>query len=179
MVYRDISFAHEVTELAEKITASDGFMRMSHIMCLLHRWSTTTPSSTLLTGEPPLLRSEDASSLGRAYRYIYANFQNVFTLAQVAEYAGMHPSALSRAFKRLFQRGHRDIMRKSESLRGERHRFAQIGDPRTDFAVAVEQGRCHRHEGVEYVQPALLPALRGFHVVKIAPQAVERLDEPP
>ena len=101
MVYRDISFAHEVTELAEKITASDGFMRMSHIMCLLHRLSTTTPSSTLLTGEPPLLRSEDASSLGRAYRYIYANFQNVFTLAQVAGYAGMHPSALSRAFKKL------------------------------------------------------------------------------
>ena len=57
MVYRDISFAHEVTELAEKITASDGFMRMSHIMCLLHRLSMTTPSSTLLTGEPPLLRS--------------------------------------------------------------------------------------------------------------------------
>lgn len=101
MVYHDERLANEVTRLAGKIAATDGFLRISLMMRLLHVLSTTPPKATLLADRPSgNARNEKESSIDRAYRYLYKHFLENFSLDDLAAHAGIHPSALCRSFKK-------------------------------------------------------------------------------
>lgn len=101
MVYQDVHFSTELARLAGKIAAAEGFMRMSLIMRMLHALSTTKPTSTLLTGQQHSHRHEEKESpIDRAYRYVYTHFRENFSLEELADFAGLCPAALCRAFKK-------------------------------------------------------------------------------
>lgn len=102
MVYNDARLADRIAMLAGKIASADGFMRMSLFMRLLHVLSTTPPSNTVVAGQlHAVAKKEKARAIDRAYGYIYEHFKDDFSLSEIADYSGLNPSALCRAFKKL------------------------------------------------------------------------------
>ncbi|MGN0221281.1 MAG: helix-turn-helix domain-containing protein [Prevotella sp.] len=74
---------------------------MSLMMRLLHVLSTTPPLATLLAEQRcPIARNDKASSIDRAYHYIYEHFRENMPLDRIAAYSGLNPSALCRSFKK-------------------------------------------------------------------------------
>lgn len=100
IVYASTTFADKMARLAGQIASSEGFMRMSLLMRMIHILSITPHTTTLKTHPftPHTLQSKD-SPVNRAYDYLYKHFRKQITLPDLAAHAGLHPSALCRAFK--------------------------------------------------------------------------------
>lgn len=102
-LFTDCELAAEAERLATEMAAARGFLKLSLLFRLLHLLSHATKVRKIMA------RPEDAPSqsppghetpVDRAFRYLYAHFQEDITLDDIARFALQNPAALCRAFKR-------------------------------------------------------------------------------
>ena len=99
--YDNPTLADRLARLAGRIDRAGGFHRLSLLMSLLHSLS-VEPSAAALQTQPQALPQPpvDETPVEKACRYIYSHFRTPLTLADVAAAAGLHPTALCRAFRK-------------------------------------------------------------------------------
>lgn len=101
LVYESEDLVRHILNLTRKISGSDGFMRLSYLMQVIHILCNSAPDRTILADIPQPQRKYDvATPLERAQEYLYLHYTEEFSLDAVAAAAGMEKTALCRAFKK-------------------------------------------------------------------------------
>lgn len=101
LAYESDDFVRNILNLTRKISGSEGFMRLSYLMQVIHILCNSTPDRTILADIPqPQRRYDVATPLERAQEYLYQHYTEEFSLDAVAAAAGMEKTALCRAFKK-------------------------------------------------------------------------------
>lgn len=101
LVYESESLVKKVWSLSKKVSSSEGFMRLSYLMQIIHLLCNAEPDRTILADIPKNhggKRGETA--IERAFHYIYMHYREEIRLDDVARCAGMDKAALCRLFKR-------------------------------------------------------------------------------
>lgn len=100
LIFDDAQFAAQLSRLAGKIAAAEGFLRLSLLLRLIHELCTIKATATISIPQATTANKAAKTPIDRAFRFIYDNLTEQFSLSDVAQYAGLTESALCRAFKR-------------------------------------------------------------------------------
>lgn len=101
LVYESEDLVRNILNLTKKISGSEGFMRLSYLMQVIHILCNSAPDRTILADIPQSQRRYDVTTpLERAQEYLYQHYTEELSLDAVAAAAGMEKTALCRAFKK-------------------------------------------------------------------------------
>lgn len=100
-LFRSPMLASKSMALCKKMKKAKGFLKLSFLFQLLHHLA-EYPISERLTSEQKISSTDTLpgdSSVERAFRFLYAHYQEDLTLDMIANYANQNASALCRSFK--------------------------------------------------------------------------------
>lgn len=101
LAYESEDLVRRILNLTRKICGSEGFMRLSYLMQVIHILCDSSPDRTILADIPQSQRRYDvATPIERAQEYLYQHYTDELSLDAVAAAAGMEKTALCRAFKK-------------------------------------------------------------------------------
>lgn len=101
LVYESEDLVKKAYSLSKKVAASEGFMRLSYLMQIVHMLCNAKPDKTILADSPKSISGKRGeTAIERACHYIYSHYQEDIRLDDIACCAGMDKTALCRRFKK-------------------------------------------------------------------------------